>query len=187
MDQMRKIRVERVLDLATSARQTMPDEDAARVALREADQGAIEELAAVAIVAILRRRDRQEALQVEKRATIPLKDPYVPSAEAVEADLAIQERTGREIRDMIARYERSMKMQWTAELLGTTFTLEDGSRVEWGEATIEQHRERAAMFTGNALANMEGAARHEAAIRDLESAGVPTLRDLVEVREPVAL
>jgi hypothetical protein len=77
------------------------------------------------------------------------------------------------------RYTEEMRIQWTAELLDSTFTLTDGSSVRWGEATVEQHAERRQMFLNNAHANMEGAARHETAIRELTESGADSLREMV--------
>lgn len=79
------------------------------------------------------------------------------------------------------RYAEDLKVKWTDELLDTTFALRDGTTTTWGEATLEQHRQRKDIFMDNAHANMEGAARHEAAIRELESSGAPTLRELTGV------
>lgn len=71
------------------------------------------------------------------------------------------------------------RMEWTAELLDSTFALADGSRVTWGDATADQHRERVDMFRRNALANLEGAARHEQAIDALMESGAKSLRKMV--------
>lgn len=79
----------------------------------------------------------------------------------------------------ITDYAVEMHMQWTTDLLSSPFALSDGTLITWGEATVEHHRERVEMFQRNAVANMEGAARHEAALRDLTSAGATTLNDLV--------
>ena len=40
--------------------------------------------------------------------------------------------------------------------------------VLWGDATAAQHQYRVKMFTDNAMANIEGAARHQAAIDEIE-------------------
>lgn len=83
------------------------------------------------------------------------------------------------IGNALNRYAEDLRIQWTAELLDSTFTLADGTPVAWGEATVEQHAERRQMFLNNAHANMEGAARHEVALRELQASGKPTLRDMV--------
>lgn len=79
----------------------------------------------------------------------------------------------------LERYAEDLHIKWTAELLDSSFALRDGSVISWGDASIEQHRERRQMFLDNAHVNMEGAARHEVAIRELEASGTDTLRALV--------
>lgn len=79
------------------------------------------------------------------------------------------------------RYAEDLRIRWTGELLDSTFALSDGSVVSWGEATIENHAERRQMFLNNAHGNLEGAARHEVAMRDLRQSGSPTLREMVAV------
>jgi hypothetical protein len=67
---------------------------------------------------------------------------------------------------------------WTSALLTSTFALPDGTRVKWGEATVDQHQQRASMFSKQATAAVENAARHINAIRDIEKAGAGCLNDL---------
>lgn len=69
----------------------------------------------------------------------------------------------------------SIRLELTEELLGSVFALGDGQRVTWGNATLEQHRQRADMTMQFAVANAEDAARHEAAIKLLEEHGVENL------------
>lgn len=78
------------------------------------------------------------------------------------------------------RYTEDLKIEWTAELLSSSFALRDGTVVTWGEATADQHRERRKMFLTNAHVNMEGAARHEVAINELEKHGADRLIECVE-------
>lgn len=79
------------------------------------------------------------------------------------------------------RYAEDLRIKWTSELLDSTFALSDGAVVTWGEATIEQHAERRQMFLNNAHGNMEGAARHEIAMRELKETGADCLRAMVSV------
>jgi hypothetical protein len=71
-----------------------------------------------------------------------------------------------------------VRLEVTAELLGTKFALGDGTHVTWGEATVDQHRQRAELLTVNAAGVVETAARHVAAIRMIEEAGVTSLGEL---------
>lgn len=77
-------------------------------------------------------------------------------------------------------YARHLRMEWTAELLATGFPLPDGTRTTWGQATIEQHQARVAMFEGQALNAVEGAARHRKAIHALQATGARCLAEAAE-------
>jgi hypothetical protein len=65
-------------------------------------------------------------------------------------------------------YEATLKMEWTKELLALSFAVDhSGATVTWGAATVEQHQSRIDMLMGNATANIEAAARHQAAIGEI--------------------
>lgn len=85
-----------------------------------------------------------------------------------------------EIRNALDAYALSRVIEWTAELLDSTFAMPDGKRVTWGEATLAQHSTRANMFATNVLVNAEGAARHRLAIVALTTSGKASLRAAVE-------
>lgn len=76
-------------------------------------------------------------------------------------------------------YKAALFMEWTDDLLASTFALNDGRLVTWGEATIADHEERIAMFERNAHANLEGAARHALAITRLRESDAAKLAELV--------
>jgi hypothetical protein len=97
-----------------------------------------------------------------------------------EAHARIDEEFRREVDQVLADYAEHLRMEWTEELLASGFALPSGQVVTWGEATVAQHRQRAAMFASNAEANLRGAARHRHAVEALESAGASCLRELVE-------
>lgn len=92
---------------------------------------------------------------------------------------ASSRRFAESIERATSRFAAELKAEWTEELLNSGFALPDGRMVLWGDATIEDHKIRRGLFMDNAHANLEGAARHEAAINELESSGVSTLRELV--------
>lgn len=83
------------------------------------------------------------------------------------------------IQTALDQYAVRKHLEWTQDLLNTAFALGDGRRVAWGEATVEEHRQRVQLLQGNVEGNLQAAARHLVAIRDLEGAGVKTLFDLV--------
>lgn len=88
----------------------------------------------------------------------------------------------RKINEAMEEYKRHVIMEWTEELLGQAISLPDGSRTTWGEASAAQHKERRDMFRKNAVANAEGAARHEQALEALASSGASCLNELVKQR-----
>jgi hypothetical protein len=59
-----------------------------------------------------------------------------------------------------------------------TFALPDGTRVEWGEATEEQHLARAEMQRRLSGDCIKDAKRHEQAAKEIRLAGVRCLNDL---------
>lgn len=163
------------------------------------------QLAVATVVDAIRRRRRQQTAAAEEAAQRAREQEIQAFNESPEArernarfeaqwkqrelereqeELERVRRHGEEMRELVERFRESIIMEWTAEVLGSAFTLEDGTKVTWGEASIEQHERREAMFTRNAVKNAEGAARHRQAIIDLRAAGVARLADLVsEVRQ----
>lgn len=69
-------------------------------------------------------------------------------------------------------------MEWTQELLDSPFALGDGRTVTWGDATVDDHRQRVAMLVKHATGTVQSAARHEKAIDELQAAGANTLREM---------
>lgn len=87
------------------------------------------------------------------------------------------QRVQRTVRKLIDDYTDQVKLEWTEELLASRFSLPDGTSVEWGDATLDQHVTRYEMFSRNMVTNMEGAARHKQAIDALRETGAATLRE----------
>ncbi len=199
-----------VIALVASARRVMAVADAtSREAAKEvvagAPMGALRLMAREFVVAAIARQEREDALRVERAAQRERQShehagPPGPRRSAayrrwvIETDEgrdyeaqwqatsdAINERWMANLVAMMDGFRAELRMEWTAELLDTPFALPDGSQVAWGDASIEQHRTRRQMFMDNARVNVEGAARHDQAIRDLEANGAATLRDLVSV------
>lgn len=86
-------------------------------------------------------------------------------------------RTVGYIRQAVEEEAVALVIDWMG-LLDVTFLL-DGESVAWGDATEVQHKDRLAMFMGNALGNIESATRHQAAINLLTSTRAATLREAV--------
>lgn len=88
------------------------------------------------------------------------------------------ERTRRRMDAFVEEIAAEVRLEVTAELLATHFALGDGTRVTWGSATVEQHRQRIEMLAAMASGTVETAARHQSAIAMLEAAGAASLADL---------
>ena len=184
MDAKTKKKIEAVLvEAAELAEGGMDEYAAAREALTAQTSDVLKELATAAVVDAVRRRQRSNVLSIEREAVdSPRQQPrsrFVRTPEYYAAMEEIDRRHAERMTTIIEGYARELKAEWTADLLASEFALADGTRVTWGDATIEQHEERAAMFHRNAVANAEGAARHLKAVDELKSKGVPTLADLV--------
>lgn len=78
-------------------------------------------------------------------------------------------------------YAAALKMEWTKELLASTFALGDGTVVTWGQATISQHEQRSAMLTTMAMGTLGTSAKHIAAINTLKQLGVNNLDEMLAV------
>lgn len=74
-----------------------------------------------------------------------------------------------DVSSLVKQHSDRVGLEVTEELCATEFALGDGSRVLWGDATVADHQQRIALLQVNAVANIETAARHEAAIRMLNA------------------
>jgi hypothetical protein len=80
---------------------------------------------------------------------------------------------------MVEEFAQKVRLEVTTELLASTFALGDGTDVTWGEATVEQHRQRIDLLARMAEGTIETAARHQAAIDLIEENGVARLAEVV--------
>jgi len=85
-----------------------------------------------------------------------------------------------DIHDKATSLAGEMVVEWTRDLLASTFALPDGSRVSWGDATAADHRVRVDMLVKQASGTVETAALHQKALQELGAAGVQRLSDLPE-------
>lgn len=60
------------------------------------------------------------------------------------------------------------------------FALGNGLKVTWGEATIEQHKQRIGMLRAMMLGTQQTMKLHEGAVKSLKATGALCLNDLVE-------
>lgn len=89
-----------------------------------------------------------------------------------------RERMAGRITSLVATMAAEIRLETTRELLESVFALGDGVEVTWGDATVEQHRQRIALLVGNATGNVEAAVRHEAAIQMIAAADARCLREV---------
>ena len=106
-----------------------------------------------------------------------------PRYEALEEHLAAKSeermtKLASDVDRILIDYVENLKIEWTQELLDATFALGDGTLVRWGSASAEHHRQRIEMFSANARANVEGAARHVKALEAMELAGAACLDEV---------
>lgn len=122
-------------------------------------------------------RSAAYATVLDDRRRLEKIDLEIASDFYAELDSVVRSGVDRIIEERAAELE----IEWTAALLTTTVSLPDGSRVEWGEATREQHAARLEMLAKHAAGELETAARHRAAIDALDAAGVRCLNELEAV------
>jgi hypothetical protein len=94
-------------------------------------------------------------------------------------DAEIDKRFWDGVNRAVDIFTKSLRAQITAELLGESFTVEDGSTVTWGDATAVQHREASMRHQLNAAEHLETASRHQVAIDMLNEAGAACLNECV--------
>jgi hypothetical protein len=116
-----------------------------------------------------RRLERNASRDVERAAKV-----------RQEANAQLRER----VRDIVAEMSSELHAEWTKTLLASSFAVGDGTRVTWSAATVEQHTERAQMLEGMASGDLQTAAIHRQAVRDIEAAKVKTLAEVTRARRP---
>jgi hypothetical protein len=104
------------------------------------------------------------------------RSPVTPLDAATERD--INERMWSSINRALAIYTRELKAEWTAELLGQTFTLSTGETLTWADATAEQHLQASRDRRDDAETAMQTAALHQKAAEQIGAAGAVALSDL---------
>ena len=92
-----------------------------------------------------------------------------------------ENRRKKAVKDAIwaAYIDRSWAEFDDEKLLRSKFSRGDGTEVTWGDASREDHQYRVDMHTGNAVAGVDGAARHMLAIRVIDDTKAANLRDAV--------
>lgn len=146
---------------------------------------------------VLRAQEREarvaawEAAQntPEAVAARQAKDEELARSEAEwrrEADDRRREREARYHRGLMAildDYASHLRMEWTQELMESTFGLADGTRVQWAVATVADHKAHMAMVTTQVQGQMRDLGLHQAAIDEINRhAAARCLADVVEFK-----
>lgn len=142
-------------------------------------------LAEERLSSLLVERARRVTLMAERKALPHPPDPEVSSSPLRPRRFDTPRRevpslaTARvQIEAIVTQTAREIRGRWTPDLLRQKIRLSDGREVTWGEATVQDHRERLGVFADLAVANIEGAARHERALHDLTQHGASCLNAL---------
>jgi len=171
--------------LIEEARSTQTPVDILRPAVASMER---EQVEALAVAYLLQQVHRIKAPAFKPT---PKQKPIQRTPEMIENSKRIEERRIREYADSRETFKASIDkafailkyewhVEWTEELLAAKIPLPDGSTIEFGDATREQHIERARIHRRNTMLNMESAARHEKAVEAMNESGARTLRGAVQ-------
>lgn len=114
---------------------------------------------------------RREPVRKRERAALAYKPP-VP-------DLIQATRPKRELVPVDNRKTPARHRRWK-DLLGQSIDLGDGVKVQWGDATTEQLRQRRAVLTKQINGSQKTVDTIDLALADLEATGAVCLNELVE-------
>lgn len=137
------------------------------------------------LLAAARRQQRDQTLRAERAAQVARRrtsrDEWRAWGEQRRAQLGLPKDAASSdvLVAAVDQFKSELKMEWTRELLASSFVLKSGERVTWGDATVAQHKERMAMFKEQARINMDGAERHKLAIQQIEEVGAKCLNEAV--------
>lgn len=188
---------------------------AAQAVANVLSRGDVNLLASEYLVSLIARRERRRVHGVERAAQTaaapevpnePRKrfsekwydwartyqdDAWIADRERREDELQsalaeVEARSYKRIEEAMRAFRDDLRLEWTQDLLAEQFALRDGTKVAWGEATVDQHQDRIDMFMSQAAAGIEGAARHQQALDDLTASGARSLNDLVRTPERVS-
>jgi hypothetical protein len=118
------------------------------------------------------RRYLTDAIASRERGKARGRERRAVDVDAVDrAILARMHAVAREYTDKTAR--------WTVELMESTFVL-DGERIRWGDASYQQHTERAEALELHAAGTIQTSVLHRQAADAIREAGAVTLREVVK-------
>ena len=123
--------------------------------------------------------------QVTKRELLPLLVEEVESHQRRRVRM-VERRAFGESGSGVSRSVAERARPRLSEVYSEMFALYDGRRVSWGEATVEQHRQRIERLQLQRQSIGRTIERHEEAIRLCEEHGVDRLADIDEAAQDVA-
>ena len=128
------------------------------------DDEVVEECARRYVDSEHRRRNRNASRDVERAAKVKGE---------------IRARLRDRVSGIVAEMTADLDDKWDAALLLSTFSTGSGERVAWGVATAEQHIDRAERLERMAAGDLQTAAIHRQAARDIQARGVESLAGLL--------
>ena len=142
-------------------------------------------------VGVLARMMVEEAKEMRRRSvyaievaasrvgSVPSPSAKAPQRVLRAARASTVQQVARRLAPVLTAWRDHLHVEWTEELLHTSFSLGDGRIVTWGAATVLDHQERVALFLEKGSICLDGAAKHEAAIQVIQASAGSCLRDVV--------
>lgn len=162
--------------------------------VRQMERAEVDALAVAYLLAQVKMRKRSVVLETERDAQVkhvfavgtgyggaPTPELAAEWKQQDDKQLAANRATRSAVDAAIRAQVEAAHTEWNDRLLRSKFALGDGTETTWGEATREQHQYRFDMHKTNAVAGVEGAARHLEAIEKLDATGCLTLTEAVTV------
>jgi len=138
-------------------------EDYPKISVRELDIEILVEIA-----------DRWLRVEYSKRRRMTARSFERGSQRVDIIDAGISNAINRISRDAAARIVN----EWSPSLLAQSFSLSGGRSVQWGDASVRDHEERATQLEKHASGELQTAALHRRAAEDIRHDGTSSLRGL---------
>jgi len=114
-----------------------------------------------------------EQVRSRKKTLARAEERDARSAQVISSFRHNMERAMEELKHQI-------RVEWTEELLGSTFTL-DGVDIPWGSATIEQHERRADALKNQAVGTLQTAGMHLKAAAELRQNNARNITEMMQL------
>jgi hypothetical protein len=124
------------------------------------------------------RREEQRQYRSSTHAERRWRREHLAEVDRLRVEEPEEYRKHHTIGGILDEFREKVRLELTAELLSSSFSLGDGRKVLWGRATVADHRQRVALLVGQAEGTLRTAALHEEAIALIEASGVECLSDV---------